>query len=181
MDRPTRLITLQDAAVLADLLSANRKFLAPWEPVRADEYFTADGQRGVIRGILQEHRQGMCLPHVILNGAGEVAGRITLNSIVRGAFQSCSMGYWVDAGHNGRGLATAAVRSLALTAFEDLGLHRVQAEILPHNAASKRVLERNGFARYGTAPSYLRIAGRWQDHDLYQLLAAETAQVLPPS
>ena len=111
MDRPTRLITLQDAAVLADLLSANRKFLAPWEPVRADEYFTADGQREVIRGILQEHSQGMCLPHVILNRAGEVAGRITLNSIVRGAFQSCSMGYWVDAGHNGRGLATAAVRS----------------------------------------------------------------------
>jgi [ribosomal protein S5]-alanine N-acetyltransferase len=137
MDRPTRLITLQDAAVLADLLSANRKFLAPWEPVRADEYFTADGQREVIRGILREHRQGMCLPHVILNGAGEVAGRITLHSIVRGAFRSCSMGYWVDVGHNGRGLATAAVRSLALTAFEDLGLHRVQAEILPHNAASK--------------------------------------------
>lgn len=167
--------------MLADLLSANRKFLAPLEPARADEYFTADGQRRVIRGILQEHSQGKSLPHVILDGAGEVAGRITLNSIVRGAFQSCSMGYWVDAAHNGRGLATAAVRSLTLTALEDLGLHRVQAEILPHNVASKRVLERNGFARYGTAPSYLKIAGHWQDHDLYQLLAAEAAQELAPS
>ena len=53
-------------------------------------------------------------------------------------------------------------------AFGELALHRVQGETLPHNRASQVVLERNGFERYGYAPRYLRIAGEWQDHVLYQ-------------
>ena len=56
-------------------------------------------------------------------------------------------------------------------AFGELGLHRVQAATLPHNAASQRVLTNNGFALIGVAPRYLRIAGRWQDHLLFQRLA----------
>ena len=56
-------------------------------------------------------------------------------------------------------------------AFDDLGLHRVQAETLPDNVRSQRVLARNGFVRYGLAPQYLTIAGRWQDFEMYQLLS----------
>ena len=52
----------------------------------------------------------------------------------------------------------------------------MQAEILPHNHASRRVLEHHGFQRYGLAPQYLRIAGRWQDHELWQLLAPAEGQ-----
>jgi ribosomal-protein-alanine N-acetyltransferase len=55
-------------------------------------------------------------------------------------------------------------------AFEELKLHRVQAETLLHNVASQRVLERNGFVRYGVAPDYLQIAGEWQDHAMYQVV-----------
>jgi [ribosomal protein S5]-alanine N-acetyltransferase len=95
---------------------------------------------------------------------------VTLSNIVRGAFQSCNIGYWVDAAHNGRGVGSAAVRSTVAMAFGDLGLHRVAAGALPHNIGSQRVLERNGFARFGTAPAYFRIAGHWQDHILYQVL-----------
>jgi ribosomal-protein-alanine N-acetyltransferase len=90
---------------------------------------------------------------------------------VRGAFQSCSLGYWVSADANGRGLATRAVREIAGIAFGGLGLHRIQAATLLDNARSQRVLERNGFVRIGMAPAYLNIAGRWQDHFLYQLIA----------
>ncbi len=54
-----------------------------------------------------------------------------------------------------------------------IGLHRVEAAALLHNTASQRVLERNGFARIGMAPAYLSIAGRWQDHLLFQLIAPE--------
>lgn len=167
----TRLITPGDAPALADLLRANRDFLAPWEPLRPEEYFTVDGQHAVIRTDLDQHGRGSNLPHVILDDVGQVIGRISLNGIVRGAFQSCSMGYWVSASHNGRGFATAAVRELVQVAFTQLGLHRVQAETLLHNVASQRVLERNGFVRFGVAPAYLKIAGRWQDHILYQVLA----------
>jgi [ribosomal protein S5]-alanine N-acetyltransferase len=168
----TRLVTIDDAPVLADLLRANRDFLAPWQPVRSEEYFTADGQRADVETGLVQHADGRCLPHVILDDAGTVIGRITLNGIVRGPFQSCSMGYWVEAAQNGRGIATSAVRIIKRVAFEELGLHRIQAETLLHNVGSQRVLERNGFTRIGMAPAYLKIAGQWQDHALFQVINA---------
>lgn len=166
----TRLVTLDDVPVLAELLTINREFLAPWEPVRDDEYLTVDGQRAVIRTALEQHAQGSTLPHVILNDFGRVVGRITLSEIVRGPFQSCSLGYWVHVTENGRGLASTAVGEIIRVAFDDLGLHRIQAGTLPHNLRSQRVLERNGFTRFGLAPKYLNIAGTWQDHALYQVL-----------
>jgi [ribosomal protein S5]-alanine N-acetyltransferase len=163
-------VTLDDVPVLTDVLRANREFLAPWEPIRRNDYFTVDGQQAVIRNALDDHEQGRSCPHVILDASGTVVGRITLNGIVRGALQSCSVGYWVSATHNGRGLATAAVRDIVSVAFDDLGLHRVQAETLLHNVASQRVLERNGFVSIGVAPEYLKIAGRWQDHLMFQVV-----------
>lgn len=166
----TRALTLDDAAALARLLRSNRDYLAPWEPVRDEDYFTVDGQRAVIEAALEQQAQGSMLAHAILDERGEVAGRITLNGIVRGAFQSCNVGYWLAADSCGRGLATAAVRRVVQIAFEELGLHRVQGETLLHNVTSQRVLESNGFVRFGTAPAYLNIAGQWQDHAMYQLL-----------
>ncbi len=127
----------------------------------------------MIERALERYAQGLCVPHVILDQAGQLAGRVNLNDIVRGAFQSCSVGYWLSAAANGRGLATAAVGEMARVAFAGIGLHRVEAATLLHNTASQRVLERNGFARIGMAPAYLSIAGRWQDHLLFQLIAPE--------
>jgi [ribosomal protein S5]-alanine N-acetyltransferase len=167
----TRLVTLDDVPVVAALYRANRDFLAPWEPVRDDEFYTETGQQVVIEQTLERYAAGTCVPHVILDHSGQVAGRINLNDIVRGAFHSCNLGYWVSAAANGRGLATAAVGEMARLAFGSFGLHRVQAATLLHNAASQRVLERNGFVRIGMAPAYLNIAGRWQDHLLFQLIA----------
>ncbi|MEH1016180.1 GNAT family protein [Micromonospora sp. CPCC 206060] len=168
--RATRLVTIADAPALADLLTANREFLAPWDPVRPDEYFTVEGQRAGIRAALDRYAQGAALPHVILDGSDGIVGRITLNEVVRGPFQSANLGYWVSASHNGRGLATAAVAEIKRVAFEEWGLHRIEAGTLVHNVRSQRVLERNGFVRFGLAPAYLNIAGRWQDHILYQVL-----------
>jgi len=167
-----RLITTDDAPALAELQRLNRTFLAPWEPVRTDGYFTEAGQRAAIEQALTEHEQGRNLPQVILDDGAGIVGRITLNGIVRGAFQSCSVGYWVSQSATGRGLATAALRQIVGVAFGELGLHRIQGETLLNNAASQRVLERNGFARIGMAPEYLKIAGRWQDCILYQLVSS---------
>jgi ribosomal-protein-alanine N-acetyltransferase len=80
------------------------------------------------------------------------------------------LGYWVGLEHNGRGHATKAVADIKRVAFEELGLHRIEAATLLHNAASQRVLDRNGFVRFGVAPSYLKIAGEWQDMAIYQVL-----------
>ena len=167
-----RLLTIDDVPALAALYRENREFLAPWEPVRDEEYYTEDGYRAVVESALGRYEQGSAYPCVILNEAGTVAGRINLNDIVRGPFLSRRISATGSArSDNGRGLATAAVREIVAVAFVELGLHRVQAGTLLHNVGSQRVLERNGFTRIGVAPAYLKIAGRWQDHILFQLVA----------
>ena len=168
-----RLVRSEDAEVLAELVRADRAFLAPWEPARAEDFFTVAGQGAMIESLLAECRQGLVAPHVVLDPSGAVVGRITLSRITRGAFQSCGLGYWVSEAAGGRGLATAAVAEIKRVAFEELRLHRIEASTLLHNVRSQRVLERNGFVRFGTAPRYLRIAGRWQDHALFQVLSSE--------
>jgi ribosomal-protein-alanine N-acetyltransferase len=94
---------------------------------------------------------------------------------VRGPLQSGDLGYWLSEADNGRGLVTAAVREMLGIAFGQLGLHRVQAGTMTANERSQRVLERAGFVRYGVAPRYLKIAGRWEDHILYQILSPDPA------
>jgi [ribosomal protein S5]-alanine N-acetyltransferase len=172
--RATRLIALDDAEVLGELVRVNREFLAPTDVGHDEDYFTADGQRARIADALTRHAQGTMQPRVILTEAGLVAGRINLNDIVRGAFWSCHLGYWLNEADNGRGLATAAVREIIEVAFGELGLHRIEAGTLPDNVRSQRVLERNGFTRIGLAPDYLRIAGSWQDHVLFQLVRPDS-------
>jgi len=166
----TRLARLEDAAEIAARLAENRTFLAPWEPLRPEEYFTAQGQYRLLDQQLTGYIDGHEVPLVVTDDADRIVGRINLNGIVRGALQSGTLGYWIAASHNGRGLATAAVDEVKRMAFGPLGLHRLQAETVPHNAASQRVLRRNGFRPYGLAPEYLRIDGRWQDHVLFQAL-----------
>jgi ribosomal-protein-alanine N-acetyltransferase len=165
-----RLITPDDAPVLAGLVRANRDFLAPWEPVRGEDQFTEAGQRVAIQAALAEHAYGRSLPCVMVDGGGAIVGRVNLNNIVRGAAQSASLGYWLAEAAGGRGVATVAVRDIIRLAFAELSLHRIQADTLVHNVPSQRVLARNGFVRIGMAPRYLKIAGRWQDCILHQLV-----------
>ncbi len=165
-----RVVTAYDAPTLIALLRTDRAFLAPFEPERDDDFFTEAHQRELITTALARHAQGVVVPCVIVHD-GVVVGRITISDIVRGPFQNGHLGYWVSQSHTGRGVATAAVAAVVRLAFGDLGLHRLQAGTLVHNTASQRVLAKNGFTRIGTAARYLRIAGRWQDHVLHQLLA----------
>jgi len=169
VDVALRLVTEDDAEELVELLVRSREHLRPWEPARDDSFFTPEVQRELITGALDHHAAGTALPLVITAG-GALAGRLTVNGVVRGALQSASLGYWVDVGHCGRGVATAAVAVAVRLAFSEMGLHRLQADTLLHNTASQRVLARNGFTRIGTAPRYLNIDGRWQDCHLHQLL-----------
>ena len=166
----TRLITLADAEPLASLVTADRDYLSPWSPLQGDVYFTAAGQRAVIARDLGAHERGTMLPLAILGPDGAICGRVNLNSIVRGALQGASVGYWVSQFRAGHGLATAAVTEITGIGFGELGLHRLEAATLLHNTPSQRVLARSGFHPFAVVESYLKIAGRWQDHILFQLL-----------
>jgi len=168
-----RPIRIDDAEAISALRRDSREHLAPWEPDRGEASFTTEGVRESIGASLQRAEAGTALSFVI-EDAGRIVGGIVLNSIVRGPyFRSCSTGYWVAKAAAGRGVATEAVRLAKRIAFEDLHLFRVQAETLIDNYASQKVLQRNGFEPIGMAPAYLKIAGRWQDHLLFQVLNPE--------
>jgi len=162
MESMTRPLTSEDADELSALLIENREFLARVEPARDERFFTIAGQR--------ERIEGDALSFAILAG-NRIAGTVTLSNIVRGPFQSATLGYWVAERLGGRGLATQAVQEVVAIAFEELRLHRLQAATLIDNVASQRVLEKNGFEPIGLARRYLRIAGDWRDHLLFQRTA----------
>ena len=95
--------------------------------------------------------------------------RMACRAIRRRAAQFGTLGYWMGQQFAGRGLMTEAVRLLVAHAFDQLLLHRVHAAFLPHNMASRRVLEKNGFREEGYAENYLQIDGKWADHVLFGL------------
>lgn len=154
-----------------DLLRRNREFLAPWQPIQDPDRLTPAAQLRAILKLLVEQERGLVVAHVVLDG-DRIIGRVTLSNIVRGPFQSCNLGYWIGVADNGRGHASAAVAEMAQLAFAELRLHRIEAATLQHNVASRRVLEHNAFETIGLATRYLQIAGRWQDHVLFQKIAA---------
>ncbi len=104
---------------------------------------------------------------------GEVVGVMTLSGILRGPFQNGFLGYYGMAGCGGRGLMTAGVAAMCRLAFGAFGLHRLEANIQPANAASIRLARRVGFRLEGFSPRYLQVDGVWQDHERYALLADE--------
>lgn len=148
---------------MLDLQIANREFLAPFDPTHDDDFFTLEVQRA---RIADPARHGW----LILDD-GEPGGFVALSNIVRAARQSAILSYWVDQGRNRRGLATRAVAEVMDIAFGEFALHRVEAGTLPDNFASQRVLEKNGFERYGYAKRFLLIGGEWRDHVLFERIA----------
>jgi ribosomal-protein-alanine N-acetyltransferase len=169
-----RLRTLgpDDAMDMLALRVRNRDHFLSGEPVREDEFFTPAAQRAALEAAAAEREAGTRVLFGIFED-GELAGYVALSQIFRGAFQNAYLGYAVDLDRGGRGLATAAVGAAVEHAWS-IGLHRVQANVMPENAASKRVLEKNGFRREGLAERYLHIGGRWADHEMYALTVEES-------
>jgi [ribosomal protein S5]-alanine N-acetyltransferase len=159
-----------DAEELSRLLERNAEHLAPYEPLREPGWTSVEEQRRLLATGERLTDDGLAFAGVI-EVEGRIAGRVNLNQVVRGVFCSADLGYWVDSSVTRQGIATTAVRHVLILAFGPMELHRVQAGTLVHNVASQRVLARNGFERIGVARDYLRIAGRWQDHVLFQRLA----------
>jgi ribosomal-protein-alanine N-acetyltransferase len=107
---------------------------------------------------------------VCLKEGGEIAGVINLAEIVRGGFQSAYLGYYAFVPHAGRGLMTEGLSLLLRHAFLRMRLHRLEANIQPENRASLALVEKLGFRREGFSPRYLKIGGRWRDHERWAIL-----------
>jgi ribosomal-protein-alanine N-acetyltransferase len=101
----------------------------------------------------------------------EIVGWLNVSEIVRGALQGAFLGYGVVAAHAGQGYMTEAVTLVVREAFGPLGLHRLEANIQPGNVASIALARRCGFEREGFSPRYLKVGGRWRDHERWAIRA----------
>jgi ribosomal-protein-alanine N-acetyltransferase len=134
-------------------------------------FVTPPATASAYRKWLSRMRGAACDAHFVVDaGSGELAGMINLSEIVRGALQSAYVGYCGFTPHTGRGLMTEGMRLVISHAFGELGLHRIEANIQPDNVASIALVRRLGFTREGYSPRYLRLNGRWRDHERWALL-----------
>ncbi|MFB6723035.1 GNAT family N-acetyltransferase [Kribbella sp. NPDC056345] len=173
-DVELRLAALSDAAALADAYTRSWEHLKRWEPARPANWFTEPGQRERLSLALAGLDAGRSVPWLLASG-DRIVGAVTLSDIVPGPFRNAHLGYWLSVDAVGRGLMTLAVNAAAEIADTELKLHRLQASVFVHNAASHAVLERTGFTQIGFAPNYLYIGGRWQDSNLFQRILNDRA------
>lgn len=164
----------RDWRAFAELRTASRAFLEPWEPIWPGDALTRAGFRQRVARHDQERRQATGHSFLIfdLDGA-QLYGGVGVTNIRRGVAQAGTLGYWIGEAHAGQGLMGEAVTVVLSYCFDALDLHRVEAACLPSNEASRRVLERAGLTREGYAERYLKIAGTWQDHLLFAMLAED--------
>ena len=155
------------AAALAEFHDRNRAHLAPWDPPSTDDFYTEATQAQRLREAAAAFAAGVGHRYLLqpIGDATRVIGSINFSNIVRGAFQSCTLGYALDQAFEGQALMTEALRCAIAEMFSPrVNLHRIQAAYRPENARSGRVLESLGFRFEGLAPAYLFIDGAWRDH-----------------
>jgi ribosomal-protein-alanine N-acetyltransferase len=105
----------------------------------------------------------------VVTETSELAGVINVSEIVRGLFGSGYLGYYAFAPHNTQGYMTRGLAAVLAEAFGRQGLHRLEANIQSGNDKSRALVERLGFRLEGFSPRYLKIAGRWRDHERWAL------------
>jgi ribosomal-protein-alanine N-acetyltransferase len=158
-----RPVEAADEPAFVAAVRASRRLHRPW--IHAPDNTAA----------FQAYLARMSPPHhfgFVVCCGDDLAGVINLSNIVRGAFRSGYLGYYAFAGFEGRGLMTQGLRAVVRHAFGDLGLHRVEANIQPGNAASIALARACGFRLEGYSPRYLKVGGRWRDHERWARVKA---------
>jgi len=161
------------AAALADFHERNRAHLAPWDPPADLAFFTEADQARRLREGAAAFAAGTGYRWLLqpIGDPHRVIGSINFSNIVRGAFQSCNLGYALDQAFEGQALMTEALRCAIGEVFSArINLHRVQAAYRPENWRSAEVLKRLGFHDEGLCNDYLFIDGLWRVHRLVALL-----------
>jgi ribosomal-protein-alanine N-acetyltransferase len=157
-----------DRAAFLEVIEASRAFHREWEPrmsLTQDERFDH---------MLEVNRRGSSLKLLVCRKRdGVVIGMMNVNNLIRGVAQMASLGYWIGAPYARQGYMKEALALVVRHAFGSMALHRLEANIRPENEASLALVRGGGFRREGYSPRYLKIDGRWCDHERWALLADE--------
>ena len=136
----------------------------------ATPFVTPEGFARYVERCRQPNYVGLLLRR---RSDGAILGSINLSEIVRGPFQSAYLGYQIGAPFARHGCMTEGLGLVLHYAFSRLKLHRLEANIQPQNQPSLALVTRLGFRREGLSPRYLKIAGRWRDHERWAILAED--------
>lgn len=129
-----------------------------------------DTQEGFLRYVERCQAETNAGFLVVRREDNTIAGTVMLSQIFYGVLCSAYLGYWLGTGFTGKGLMAEAVDLIVRHAFRDLKLHRVEANIQPENAPSIAVVRRNGFTKEGFSRKYLKIGGKWCDHERWAII-----------
>ena len=160
-----RRVTLADQRKFLESVHASRALHRPW--VQAPS--TPQQFRAYFRRMQNPENRGFL---VCASATGAFVGVINLSNIVLGFFRSAYLGYYAFAGFERQGLMHDGLRAVVRHAFNAMKLHRLEANIQPGNAASIALARSCGFAKEGFSPRYLKIGGRWRDHERWAILAS---------
>jgi len=154
--------------------SDSRSFLEPWEPTWPADVLTRTAFRRRLKRYARDVRDDFGYSFFVFRRSDDtLVGGVNLSHVHRGVAQSCSMGYWMGERYARQGLMSDAVKAAVSFAFDDLGLHRVEAACVPQNIPSRDLMRKIGFQEEGYARKYLRINGKWQDHLLFAWLSTD--------
>jgi len=150
----------------------NKKFFESKVPEYSDDYFTEKYHFRKLDSSKEDFLAGSHVKFWIFKKIDprKIIGDISISNIVRGAFLSCHLGYKLDEYENGKGYAREALGKIIDYSFNELSLHRIEANIMPSNYRSIKVAEKLGFVNEGRSKKYLKINGNWEDHFHYVLL-----------
>ncbi|MDT8719255.1 GNAT family N-acetyltransferase [Clostridium sp. 19966] len=154
------------ADLVLEYYSRNKLFLEEWEPRRNEGFYTKAYHEKELEKEYISIEKGDSFRVWILKKEDErkIIGSIGFSNIVRGAFLSCYLGYKLDKDEINKGYMTEAINKGIEIMFNEYGLHRIEANIMPKNKRSLRVAEKVGFYNEGLAYKYLNINGKWEDH-----------------
>lgn len=162
----------EQAAKYVTFYRENEAHFAPWDPPRWPGILDPAEWRGRLQTNADRFVARTSMNLGLFLGSdmtGPLIGQCNFNEVIRGAFESCILGYSLDYRHVGNGYMSEALRRAIAYAFDEFGLHRIAANYLPHNERSAAVLRRLGFAIEGRAQDYLYIDGAWREHVLTAL------------
>ncbi len=174
-----RPLAVSDFEAWREVRIRGRDWLLKWEPRPLPGQADATSDRRVFAarcGARERERQlgnGYGFGIFVGPGGDRFAGEINLSSVQRGPYQNAYVGYWIDEAVAGNSYVPEAFVVLCRFAFDELGLHRLQASIVPRNAPSHRVAAKVGLRNEGTALRYLEINGVWEDHVRYAITSEE--------
>ena len=155
----------------------SREWVEPWEPLpelgTPDPVDDAEAFRSRCGAWERQRQFDTAYGFGLFLRDGTLIGEVSLGSVLRGPFQSCFIGYWIDVDHAGHGYVPEGVVLVIRYGFETLRLHRLEAAIVPRNTKSRRVAEKIGLRDEGTARRFLQIRGVWEDHVRYAITIEE--------